>query len=189
MLQPANDYEMSKAAGDDAVQEVAAGGDFTLTILRPSIVFGRGMSNRSLFQLAAMIRRGLFFFLGPPGASANYVPVENVVDAMLLCAMHPAAVGRTYNLSDWMTMEDFVAAIALASGVPTPRLRLPRAPVRSLAAVTGLIPGSPLSVARVDALTSRCSYPSRRIEMDLGYRHRVGIADALRNLLAITQAQ
>lgn len=187
-LAPANDYEVSKAAGDEAVLSAAARGAFQCAILRPSIVFGPGMPNRSLFQLAAMVRRGLFCHIGPPGASANYVPVENVVDALLLCAEHPAAAGRTYNLSDWATMEDFVAAVAAAVDAPVPRLRLPLAPMRALAALTGLIPGSPLTVARVDALSGRSRYPIRRIQEELGYRHRVSLPEALHATLTGVQS-
>lgn len=189
MLQPANLYEISKARGDSAVLDAAARGGFVCTVLRPSIVFGPGMPNRSLFQLAAMVRRRLFFHIGPPGASANYIPADNVVDALLLCATHPAAAGRTYNLSDWTTMEDFVAIVANTQGVPPPRLRLPLAPMRALAAVAGLFPGSPLTVGRVAALSGRSRYPTRRIEAELGYRHRIDLATGLRTtLLAATNA-
>ncbi|MGE5402083.1 MAG: NAD-dependent epimerase/dehydratase family protein, partial [Ignavibacteriales bacterium] len=83
---PHNYYERSKLESDRLVRNASAADGFTFSILRPSIVFGRGMKNRSLFQLTEMVDRGLFFFAGPPGASANYIPVENVVNALILCA-------------------------------------------------------------------------------------------------------
>lgn len=183
-LRPTNDYEVTKAAGDNSVLDAAARGSFACTLLRPSIVFGPGMPNSALFQLAGAIRRGLFFYVGPQGAIVNYVFVDNVIDALLLCGSHPAAAGRIYNLSDWLPMESFVETIAATLGVPRPRLRLPLAPVRAIAAVAGLFPGSPLTVARVDALSRRSRYPVRRIESELGYHHRVSIADGLRVTLA-----
>jgi nucleoside-diphosphate-sugar epimerase len=178
-MNPGSTYERTKAEADRLIVKAAIDGAFECTILRPSIVFGSGMSNRSLRQLAEMVRSGLFFFIGPSGASANYVPVDNVVDALLLCGAHPAAAGRTYNLSDWATMEDFIAAMADALGVPVPHWRSPLVPVRSLAHLTEWIPGNPLTVARVDALTGRARYPIDRIMMELGYRHRQTLPEAL----------
>ena len=182
-LQPTNEYEISKAAGDKVVLNVALSGGFELSILRPSNIFGRDMPNRSLFHLATVIRRGLFFYVGPPGASANYIHIDNVIDALLLCGTHPAAAGRTYNLSDWISMEDFVGTIAAILQVPAPRLRLPRWPVHALAAAAGLLPGSPLTLARIEAISGRSRYPTRRIEMELGYRHRTSIVNGLHAML------
>ena len=51
-IRPVNEYEISKALGDAAVLKVAAVGGFSCAVLRPSIVFGDGMPNRSLLQLA-----------------------------------------------------------------------------------------------------------------------------------------
>lgn len=178
-MNPGNTYERTKAEADRLLAEAAAGGAFECVTLRPSIVFGPGMPNRSLRQLASMVRRGLFFFMGSPGASANYVPVDNVVDALLLCGTRSAAAGRAYNLSDWTTMEDFVATMADALEVPVPHRRLPLAPLRGAARLTEWIPGNPLTVARVDALTGRARYPIDRIKTELGYRHRQTLPEAL----------
>lgn len=181
---PDNAYERSKAEADRRVIEQARAGGFDYAILRPSNVFGSDMSNRSLRQLAEAIRRGLFCFVGPPGASANYVFVDNVVDALFLCATHPQASRRVFNLSDWRTMEVFVAAIATALGVATPRLRLPAAPLRMLASVAQHMPGSPLTPGRVDALSSRAVYSFDRIVAELGYRHGVSVEEGLARTLA-----
>ena len=178
-LSPENTYERTKAEADRLVAGKAGEGAFGHVVLRPSIVFGSDMPNQSLRQLAGMVRRGRFSFIGPPGASANYIPVDNVIDALLLCGTHPSAIGRTYNLSDWVTMEDFIAGIADALGVQRPRRRLPLGPVRAIAKVMEKIPGNPLSVARIDALTGRARYPSCRIETELGYRHRQTIPKTL----------
>jgi nucleoside-diphosphate-sugar epimerase len=107
-------------AGTQALVDAAAGrigrwarenGRLTsVAILRPSNVFGPGMLNQSILQMIQTIERGIFFFIGRRGASANYVHVSNVVDALILCG-RSAADGRTYNISDWCTMEDFVGAI------------------------------------------------------------------------------
>lgn len=181
---PDNAYERSKAEGDSRVIAQARASGLNYAILRPSNVFGPDMPNRSLRQLAEAIRRRAFCFVGAPGASANFIFVDNVVDALYLCATHPRAVQRIYNLSDSRTMEDFVAAIAANLRVPPPRLRLPAAPLRLLAAVAQYVPGSILTPGRIDALSSRVAYPADRIARELGYRHLVSMEDGLAHTLA-----
>jgi nucleoside-diphosphate-sugar epimerase len=184
-LLPRGEYEITKAESERLVRLAAAEGAFSCAVLRPSIVFGPGMPNRSLEQLASMVARGLFFYIGAPGASANYVYVDNVVDALIGCASKPAAGGGgVYNLSDFLPMEPFVATIAESIGAPHPRRRLPELPVRLAATTLGLIPGFPLTGARVDALTSRARYSSSRIERELGYSHGVSLQDGLRRTAA-----
>jgi len=180
---PAGPYECSKADADTLIRQVAAGGAFECSILRPTIVFGAGMANRSVFQLISVIDRGRFAFVGPPGASANYVHADNVIDALCLCATEPAASGRTYNLSNQGDMEGFVGAIAQALGKPLPRWRLPQAPALLVAKLLSWIPGFPVTESQLRALTNRARYPSARIERELGYRHRVSMEAGLAELV------
>lgn len=182
-LNPCGAYETTKVESDALVADRAAKGVFEFAVLRPSNVYGAQMSNRSLFGLVSMIQRGLFFFVGKTGASANYIHVDNVVQALTLCANSPRARGRTYNLSDHRSMEQFVAVIAQALGRDMPRLRLPETPVRLLARLAGAVPGFPLTAARIDALTNRAVYPSARIERELGYQHAVSMEHGLAELV------
>jgi nucleoside-diphosphate-sugar epimerase len=183
VLNPCGTYEVTKVKSDSLVAGGAANGAFDHVIVRPSNVYGTGMSNRSLFSLISVIRRGLFFFIGRAGASANYIHVDNVVDAIVLCATSEHAAGRVYNVSDHRSMEQFVAAIANGLGRDVPRLRMPETPARLLAKLAGVVPGIPLTAARVDALTSRAVYPSTRIERELGYRHGVSMENGLLELV------
>jgi nucleoside-diphosphate-sugar epimerase len=180
---PANPYEVTKAESDRLVTRAAERGSFAAAILRPSIVYGPTMPNQSLRQLVRMIEKGLFFFVGPPGASANYIHVDNVVDALLRCATRPEAAGRTYILSDRRTMEELVAIVATEAGRAPPRLRLPEAPVRALASLLGRVRGFPLTAPRVDALTGRAVYSTARIERELGYAHTVPFEDGMRQMV------
>jgi nucleoside-diphosphate-sugar epimerase len=181
---PQGEYEASKAQADQLVIEAAAQRRIdSIVVLRPTIVFGTGMPNRSIAQMIAVIQRGLFFFIGRRGASANYVHVSNVVDALVLCGTSPCASGRIYNLSDWTTVEDFARVIADALGRPRPRLRLPERPVRLMVGACGRLASLPLTQARIDALVSRARYASDRIAQELGYVPRVSIDDGLAELV------
>lgn len=182
-LRPANDYERTKLESDRLVEAAAAQGDFECVLLRPSGVFGQGMPGRGLPRLIALIDRGLFVYVGPPGAIANFVQVDNVAAALELCCSAPAASGGTFNLSDDVPMEILVEAICAGLGRTPPRLRFPRAPVAAAAALFGALPGFPLSRARLDVLTRCVRYPIRKIEA-IGYRHEVPVVLGMRRFAA-----
>lgn len=184
-LNPVGEYEITKTESDHIVADAANKGGFSYSILRPSNVFGAGMSNQSLFGMIAMIERGLFFFIGKAGASANYIHVNNVVEGLIRCGTMRPAQGRTYNLSDYCTLEHFVEIIAEALGLASPRLRIPK-PIAQLAGATlGRIPGFPLTRSRVDALANRSTYPISRIRQELAYSHVISMEDGLRELVEV----
>ena len=178
-LNPIGTYEKTKTESDELVLNAAQEGAFTCSILRPSNVFGPTMTNQSLFQMIAMINKGLFFFIGEAGASANYIHVDNVVEGLVLCGKTPASRGRIYNLSDHRTIEEFVKSIADNLEKLVPRQRLPEMPVRWMAKLLGRLPYFPLTESRVNGLTSRSVYSIERIQAELGYAHQVSMEDGL----------
>lgn len=183
-LRPGNDYERSKAAADAQLLEAADRQGLPGVLLRPSNVYGADMSNRSLFQLIRMIDKGLFFFIGPPGAVANYIHVENVVDALLLCGQAELSQnGRAYIVSDHCPLETFVGIIAAHLGRPAPRLRVPLPLARAAANLFGSLPGFPLKPSRVAALTDRTVYRAERIARELGYHNRITLEQGLGELV------
>ena len=146
------------------------------------------MPNQSIAQMMRMVQHRLFFYIGRSGASANYVHVSNVVDALLLCGASPYADGRVYNLSDWCTVEDFVGAIADALGCPRPHLRLPEWPVRRAVRTMNRIATLPLTESRVDALVNRSRYSIQRIQRDLKFSLAVSIPGGLAQMVATRAA-
>ena len=186
-IAPIDIYGESKAAADSAVLDAASGSAFTCAVVRPAKVFGAGIAsgnNEILYRLFGLVRRGLFFFIGKPGALTHYVHVDNLVDALERCARAELAGTRIYNLSDDRTIEQFVGVIADALGKPAPRLRLPQAPVEALAHAFGKLPRFPLDERRIAALVNRAAIPSERIRLELGYACPVPVETGLRELVA-----
>ncbi len=181
---PVGQYEMTKAESDKIVMEAANKGSFSYSILRPSNVFGAGMTNQSLFNMIAMIDRSLFFYIGKPGASANYIHADNVVEGLIRCGTMRQAKSRVYNLSDHCTMEHFVETIADALGRSPPRLRIPKSIAHFAGFTLGKIPGFPLTQSRVNALDNRSAYCISRIRQELHYHPVVSMEDGLRELVA-----
>lgn len=183
VLNPVGQYEITKTESDRIVADAADQGSFSCSILRPSNVFGAGMTNQSLFSMIAMVERGMFFYIGKPGASANYIHVDNVIDGLIKCGTMQTAKGRVYNLSDHCTLDQFVEVIAAALGRATPRLRIPESIAYLTGRTLGRLPGFPLTQSRVDALVARSIYPISRIQDELGYHHVISMEEGLRELV------
>lgn len=167
---PRGEYEKTKANADEIILKTAPGKDVTYTILRPSNIYGPKMKNQSVFQLIKMIDRNLFFFVGHPGVSANYLHVDNVVKALIQCAVAKTAENEIFNISQHSTLENFVAIICSHLGKKVPGIRLPAKLARGIAGLSVILPGFPLTRSRVEAMTVRAVYPNEKIKK-MGYRH------------------
>ena len=162
---PLGTYETTKTQSDEIVRNSG----LPFVILRPSNVFGPTMTNQSLFQLVEMIRRGLFFLIGNKKALANYVHVDDVVNAILKCGFHPKAIGNVFNLSQTISIEQMSKAFLQGHGLKSTLHRLPELPLRLVVFLLGWIPGFPLTSPRIDAMTSCCRYDSTKIVEELEY--------------------
>lgn len=180
---PVGEYECTKTESDRLVRAFSDEGAFPAVLLRPAIVYGPNMRNRSLFQLIRTIDRGLFFFIGPPGASANYIHVANVVEALVRCGTQERSNGRTYIVSDHRSLEEFVGMIASALDRHAPRHRLSLAPVHLFARLGRWLPGFPLTESRVAALSNRAIYSCSRIQDELGYVHTISMEQGIRQMV------
>jgi nucleoside-diphosphate-sugar epimerase len=172
-------YEASKVECENLVRMAASNSGFEYTILRPSNVYGMEMISQSIFSLISMIQRRMFFFIGRPGSVANYIHVDNVIDALLLVGKSPCANGQVYNVSDFLLIENLVSHIADELGVQRPWIRLPELPVRKAIKMFELIPRFPLTDKRIDILTQRAIYSNKKIEFELGYRHSISLESGL----------
>lgn len=182
-IKPVGEYEITKEMSDKVVVEQASKGNFTYSILRPTNVYGATMTNQSLFKMISMIDKRLFFYIGTPGASANYIHVDNVVEALIQCGTKQEARGKVFNLSDYCTLEHFVETIADSLGRSAPLMRIPKFLAVFIAQTIGRSGLFPLTNSRVNALVNRTTYPISHIKKEIGYKHVVSIEDGLRELI------
>ena len=166
---PVGTYEVTKTLADEMIEH-SADEYFTYTILRPANVFGAAMPNNSIRQMAMMIQKGLFFYIGKQGAISNYVHVDDVVDALMLCGFDKRARTQIYNLSNDCPQEFVINALADYLAANKPRLRLNEGFVKQINFLFGWIPGFPLKESRIDALVGRTRYSVKKIEAELGFK-------------------
>jgi nucleoside-diphosphate-sugar epimerase len=176
---PHGEYEVTKTLSDELVIHTSESRLMTYSIVRPSTVFSVDMSNESLRSLGLMVRKGLFFYIGRPGAVVTYVHVDDVVEVLLRCGTDHRAKGEIFNISNDCLLEEMVEGIASALGVKPPRLRLPESFVRVASRVTAKIPRIPLTQERINALVGRTRYPYLKLEQVLDFTPRVFVPGAI----------
>lgn len=181
---PDNSYEITKTASDHLVVAFAKQHPyFSYSIVRPSIVVGATMPNQSFFQLANMVRRGLFFYVGRHDSVANYVHIDDVVAALLLCGFSEGAKGGTFIVANDCSLREVIDAMADLYGVRRPRLRVPEGFMRAVAAVGTTIRSFPLTQSRVDALVRRTSYISNFNSSGLELSYKNPIPEKIASIL------
>ena len=176
---PVGLYEKTKSDFDLLLMKVAKRSRLETCIVRPSNVYGVGMRNRSIEELLKAIKMKRFAYIGAEGASANYVHVQDVVQALDLCVRHPKAANQTYIVSAWSTIEEMVSGLAEGAGLATPSLRIPLPVASSVAKAMQWWPHCPLTPSRVRAMNLRSRYSTRKIEIELGWNLTVPVKEGM----------
>lgn len=157
-----------------------------VTVLRLASVYGPQMKGNYV-RLIKALQRGLYRSIGPGWNRRTLVHVDDVARAALCAAVHPAAAGKIYNVTDGQphTMGEITAAIADALGRRSPRLYLPERPIRL--ALNGVEHGQRLlgrtpriGTFTLDKLLEDVAVDGRRIQQELGFAPQWGLSDGWR---------
>jgi nucleoside-diphosphate-sugar epimerase len=175
-LRPDTPYGVTKAEAERIVLDATRRDGTPLgVVLRLAAVFGPNLKGNYL-RLVRALAAGRFV---PLGAGTNRRALINDCDvaaATLLAATHPAAAGRTYNLSDGIDypLADVIGAMCHALGRRAPRVHLPLLPVRwgagvleAIARVAGVRP--PVTRAAIEKYTEDTRVDSSLIRKELGF--------------------
>ncbi|MBK6637263.1 MAG: complex I NDUFA9 subunit family protein [Rhodocyclaceae bacterium] len=134
-------YLRSKAAGEAALQAA----DLDLTIVKPSVIFGRGDSFLTLFAgMAALVP---FFPLA--GAEVRFQPVwvNDVANVVADCLERSESVGQVYELGGptVYTLGELVRYATRVAGHPRPVIGLPDVLAQWQARAMELLPKPPMT--------------------------------------------
>ncbi len=126
-LHPQNDYERTKAAGEEVARRVAERTGLDLVIVRPSWVYGAGCPRTA--KLLRSLRKGRFFYIGKGDNLRHPIYVDDFIEGVESAALASSQVrGGTFNLAGprWMTVAEMVSDFARAINVRPPTLHAPR---------------------------------------------------------------
>jgi nucleoside-diphosphate-sugar epimerase len=186
-VRPNTPYRLSKWRAEEVVRAAHAHTGAPVVIARISTVVGCGA--RGWLPLARGIAAGRMRLIGDGRNSIDLVPIDDLVDGLLRCAIVPSIEGRHYVLGAGTasTVAGFTAAVADALGVPAPRAGLPAAPFRlaqRAAALAFRLTGLASSfVHDREVLVADKRASSARARAELGYDPRGSVTDAVRAMV------
>lgn len=165
-------YSRTKALGEEAAQTAAQAAGVDLAIVRPTMVYGP-RSGVWTVRMVERLRSGVPMVVGDGSGHAHPVYIDNLVDGLLLTAVHPQAVGQAFTLGDPpITWRRFFQYYADMLGCKVRHTPLWLARIIALGADWfGL--NLPLNGRRLQYNLSQAVYPIRKAEQMLGYKQRV----------------
>ena len=175
--QPYGEYEITKAKADKLLLEAAKSNKFTFSIIRPTNIVGLDMPNQSFRGLIESIIKRRFFYIRSIHSVSNYIHLDDVVSALLLCSRSSKATNQIFNLSNDCKLSDIVLSLSLDKKMKHKRSIVPEWLVRFVVRVTSNFFKLPLTQSRVDALVSRTYYPNTKIKRLLRFSPKKSIPD------------
>jgi nucleoside-diphosphate-sugar epimerase len=189
-LNPDNDYERTKAAGELAARQAARRTGLDLVIVRPSWVYGVGCPRT--VKLIGSLRKRRFFFIGPGNNLRHPIYIEDFLAGLELAAAAGAEVsGRTFNIAGprWMTVEEMVGEFARALRVAPPAFHAPRWlglavgwAAEQVSALTGAEP--PISRRTLAFFENDNAFDIGAARESLGFEPKTDLAGGARSVIA-----
>lgn len=186
-------YVETKRRGEAAVVEALEKDGPECVVVRPGNVYGP-YDRVTMRPMLKAMESGFMGVLDGGRRLTCPVYVDNLVDAMLLAAEHPAAAGRAYLVTDGLeiTWREYVDALASALDLPPPRLSVPVPLARTLArafesvyrAAGVLRTAPPLTLYRVANGGTDYHFSIARARRELGFAPRVSLTEACRRTAA-----
>jgi nucleoside-diphosphate-sugar epimerase len=135
---PQDSYGISKMEAEQALHRVAAETGLEVVIVRPPLVYGANVKGNFALMLK-VLARGVPLPLASVHNQRSLIYVGNLVDALILCAMHPAAAGQTYLVSDSedVSTPDLLRQLSEAMDHPARLFHCPQALLKLIGRLTG----------------------------------------------------
>ena len=180
---PISEYAHTKLLAEEELDKAFANGLATIAI-RPRALFGPG--DTVIFpRLIPRLQTGRLPILGDGENVVDLTYIENVVDALLLCAESPAStLGKKYNISNgepvkiWRLVERICDALDL----PHPKRKISYQTANAAASALELIytfiptyPEPPLTRVSVSILANSTTLDITAAKNELGYQPKVSV--------------
>lgn len=181
-LAPVDAYGASKREAEARLLAVGARTGLEVVIIRPPLAYGPGVKANFSLLLAA-VRRGIPLPFGAIANRRSLVAVDNLVDLIVVCLSHPAAVSQAFLVSDGedLSTPELVRRLAAAAGC---KARLVAAPVSWLR-LAGRLTGRAAAVERLTGSLSADISKARRV---LHWQPPVSVDEGLRRTARWTQS-
>ena len=170
---PQDPYGVSKLEAEMVLRKISAETGLEIVIIRPPLVYGPGV-RANFHKLMRTVARGVPLPLACVKNSRSLVYLGNLLDAIKICAEHPAAAGKVFFVSDGddVSTPELVRRLAAALGRPARLVCVPAGLMRLAGRVTG-------KTAALDRLLGSLTVDTGRIRTELGWKPPFTMAEGL----------
>ncbi|MBI1887755.1 MAG: SDR family oxidoreductase [Nitrosomonadales bacterium] len=161
---PQGPYAVSKWQAEQVLHRVAKETGLEVVIVRPPLVYGPGVKG-NFAQMLKVLSSGIPLPLSAVNNLRSLIYVENLIDALIVCAMQPDAAGKTYLVSDGedISTPDLLRHMGDAMGHPARLFPLPHGLLR----LGGMLFGK---AEQVERLLGSLRVDSGKIRRELGWQ-------------------
>lgn len=171
---PGDIYQRTKAEAETWLHDYAAKNALPYTVIRPAAIYGPG--DRRLLKLFKIAKAPVFILLGRGQCLYHLIHVEDLTEAIIRAAWHPAALGEAFICGnpEAMSLEKIGRIVAGELNRPFRVLRIPAWPFFLLADITEAV-CKPLGIAppiyrrRVAFFTKDRSFNTTKLRERLGF--------------------
>jgi predicted dehydrogenase/nucleoside-diphosphate-sugar epimerase len=177
-------YTQTKLLAERCVLDAIRDDALPAVVLRPGQIFGSGAEKVTPNAVVGLA--GRWIAVGSGDVSLPLVHVDDVVDALLLAAERPEAVGKLFNLVDpaIVTQQQYLDRVKRKLGGEVKILRVPTAVFMALAFGVEMLGrllrrDVPLTRYRVRSLRPLANFDTHAARETLGWTPRLGVARGL----------
>lgn len=123
---PEDFYGISKHEAEQGLLELAAETGMEVVIIRPPLVYGPGVKG-NFASMIKLVDKGLPMPLGAVHNKRSLVALDNLLDLIITCIVHPGAANQTFLVSDGedLSTTQLLKGVAEAMGRPSRLLPVP----------------------------------------------------------------
>jgi len=172
-------YGRTKAIGEQRAWGLAKELGIEMAVVRPALVYGPRAESWTV-NMVKMVQKGLPVIFGDGTGTAYPVFVDNLIDGMMLTAVHPAAANEAFNICDpAITLREFFTYYGEMCD-RQPR-SIPLWASNILIVINKLLRLKlPITRGRLRQSRLKVQYPTTKAEKMLGYQMRVPIPEGMK---------
>lgn len=123
---PVDPYGISKYEAEQALLALAQETGLEISIVRPVLVYGPNV-RANFLTMMKWVERGVPLPFGAIHNKRSIVALDNLVDLILICAVHPAAINQVFFASDGndLSTTQMIQQLGTAFGKPARLLPIP----------------------------------------------------------------
>lgn len=161
---PQDPYGISKREAEQALQKISVETGLEVVIVRPPLVYGPGVGG-NFARMLGWIKKGIPLPLGSVKNRRSMVYVENLADALILCAIRPEAANETFLVSDTeaVSTPELIRKLSEKMGIESAILAFPLPLLRLLGKLAG-------KSAEIERLAGSLEIDSGKIREKLGWQ-------------------